>query len=156
MFGVSGLILLITYSVFLYTPIEDFIKVSGTAVIDLDAILIVALTISTVLGLVGANLKPSKCDSASCSFLSTQIIMNIAVVLTVIIILVLYYKNILENSTFRIGLSSGVLVFLTVIFIVYSTDFRGVICMCDCVQNNVITNCDEVTCDKLETCACIV
>jgi hypothetical protein len=161
LFGVSGLILLTTYFVFLYTPIEDFIKVKGTAVIDLDATFIVALTISTVLGLVGANLKPSKCDSESCSFLSTQIIMNITVVLTVIIILVLYYRNILENSTFRIALSSGVFVFLTAIFIVYSTDFRGVICMCDCVQNNVITNCDEVicdevTCDKLETCACIV
>jgi hypothetical protein len=161
LFGVSGLILLTTYFVFLYTPIEDFIKVKGTAVIDLDATFIVALTISTVLGLVGANLKPSKCDSESCSFLYTQIIMNITVVLTVIIILVLYYRNILENSTFRIALSSGVFVFLTAIFIVYSTDFRGVICMCDCVQNNVITNCDEVicdevTCDKLETCACIV
>jgi uncharacterized protein YacL len=161
LFGVSGLILLTTYFVFLYTPIEDFIKVKGTAVIDLDATFIVALTISTVLGLVGANLKPSKCYSESCSFLSTQIIMNITVVLTVIMILVLYYRNILENSTFRIALSSGVFVFLTAIFIVYSTDFRGVICMCDCVQNNVITNCDEVicdevTCDKLETCACIV
>jgi hypothetical protein len=161
LFGVSGLILLTTYSVFLFTPLENYVRNTRGMNVDFEGILIIALTISTVLGLVGANLKPSKCDSESCSFLYTQIIMNIAVVLTVIIILVLYYGNLLENSTFRIALSSGVLAFLTAIFIVYSTDFRGVICMCDCVQNNVITNCDEVicdevTCNKLETCACIV
>lgn len=146
-FAISGIFQLSVYAIFLLTSAENVFKR-----LDIRSIaLIIMLLTAAGFGLAGANIEPEECkEGTNCNFIYTQIIMNICVILTTLIIFILLYTEFLESSVIGKSVAILFLIFLVFMYSAYSFNFRGIICFCD---TNTI---NASSCNTLQECSCIV
>jgi hypothetical protein len=124
--GGTGIFQLVLYAIFLVTPADNMLTKAGWTSIAIIA----SLAISLGFALTAANVNINDCEGQNCNQLPKQIIMNICPIIATFSIALMMYTEVEMNKIFFFAFLFGLLI-MTTFYILYTVDFRGVLCLCD-------------------------